>query len=141
MNRYLLLVHLTKSITSNRNGPSNENGAKLFPVIVHHYMNTIHLLSRTIVEVSLHFNLLGSSIVYLILISNLTESVITNLSGAVSPLSSCQLLIITSIITMPITWLGSPKDVWFVTQLPPSHAISYILKKLPIYLLKSLHRR
>lgn len=54
---------------------------------------------------ALLFNLYGTNIVVIILISGML--------GAIGvPLSNCELIIIIGVVCIPMSWLGTPKDFW-----------------------------
>ncbi|XP_074642009.1 uncharacterized protein LOC141899538 isoform X1 [Tubulanus polymorphus] len=66
---------------------------------------------RIAVSISNNVTLFGVGVVFLLLSSEITADLISN-SGL--KVSSCYWLLIIAGVLTPFTWLGSPKDMWFL---------------------------
>ncbi|XP_053644795.1 uncharacterized protein [Cherax quadricarinatus] len=81
------------------------------------YMDIAHRslgnTGRKITLVSVVLNLFGSTTVFIILISEMLASLLIDAAPDGScALTKCQLVVIVSVVLIPFTWLGTPKDFW-----------------------------
>lgn len=63
-------------------------------------------------EVSLHITLLGASVVYLLLVADMLASLLSLIGGNFPVITPCELLLVVGVIVTPLSWLGTPKDLW-----------------------------